>query len=94
MRFFADNSDYRAAKRNQQQSPVTERMLHEDAAGMGLDDLFFAISGINPDAPVKCTCKWDDEGHEPHCDIVAANKLLFKAAKPQDGKAHPLQGKE
>lgn len=55
-------------------SPVTYRMLHEDAAGMGLAGEFFTVSGINPDASVKCNCKWD-EGHEEHCDLVAANEL-------------------
>lgn len=55
-------------------NPITYRMLHEDAAGMGLCDEFFTISGIDPNAPVKCNCYWD-AGHEPHCDIVSANEL-------------------
>lgn len=55
-------------------SPITYRMLHEDAAGMGLCIEFFSVSGINPDAPVICNCDWD-EGHQPSCDLVAANEL-------------------
>jgi len=55
---------------------VTYRELHEDAAGMGLDDSFFAVSKIDPNAAVKCNCAWD-EGHEGHCDIVAANRILM-----------------
>ena len=57
-------------------SPVTYRELHEDAAGMGLDGSFFAVSKIDPNAPVKCNCNWH-EGHEEHCDIVAANRILM-----------------
>jgi hypothetical protein len=57
-------------------SAVTYRELHEDAAGMGLDDSFFAVSKIDPNAAVKCNCAWD-EGHEGHCDIVAANRILM-----------------
>lgn len=82
MKFFADNSDYRAAIRNGgmrmvEPNPITYRMLYEDAAGMGLCDEFFTISGINPDAPVRCNCKFD-EGHEAACDIVAAHELRRK----------------
>jgi hypothetical protein len=58
-------------------TPVTYRMLHEDAAGMGLCAQFFHISGIDPDAPVVCNCEWD-EGHEQTCDLVAANDLRQK----------------
>lgn len=58
-------------------NPITYRMLHEDAAGMGLCPEFFEISGIDPEAPVVCNCKWD-AGHEPTCDIVAAMKLRRK----------------
>jgi|SRR6185312_101426 len=58
-------------------NPITYRMLHEAAAGMGLCDDFFAISGIDPHAAVKCNCSWD-YGHEPTCDIVAAHELLTK----------------
>src|SRR4051812_21639399 len=58
-------------------SPITYRMLHEDAAGMGLAPEFFVISGINPDAPVVCNCQWD-EGHQATCDIVAAHTLRNK----------------
>jgi hypothetical protein len=54
-------------------TPITYRMLHDHAAGMGLSAEFF---GIDPDAPVVCNCNWD-EGHEPSCDIVAANRLLM-----------------
>lgn len=32
---------------------MTNRQAHEEAAGMGLDDYFFIINGINPDAEVK-----------------------------------------
>lgn len=60
--------------------PITYRMLHEDAAGMGLCDEFFAVSGIDPDAVVKCSCHFD-AGHEPHCDIVAARELRVKRRK-------------
>lgn len=55
-------------------NPITYRMLHEDAAGMGLTSEFFTVSGINPDAVVKCNCQWD-AGHEAHCDLVAAHDL-------------------
>lgn len=77
MRFFADNTDYRRAVKNRSSAaaPITYRMLHEDAAGMGLCAEFFAVSGIDPEAPVKCNCAFD-EGHEAHCDLVAANELL------------------
>jgi hypothetical protein len=79
MRFFSDNSDYASAVRRLSRGPVepnpiTYRMLHEDAAGMGLAEEFFTVSGINPDAAVKCNCNFD-EGHEPACDIVAAHEL-------------------
>ena len=57
-------------------TPITYRMLHEHAAGMALSAEFFEISGIDPDAPVVCNCNWDG-GHEPTCDIVAANELLM-----------------
>ena len=33
---------------------MTNREAHEEAAGMGLDPLFFAHNGIDPDAPAKC----------------------------------------
>jgi len=56
---------------------VTYCELHEEAAGMGLDDSFFAISNIDPNAAVKCNCAWN-EGHEEHCDIVTANRLLMR----------------
>ena len=58
-------------------NPITYRMLHEEAAGMGLCAEFFAQSGIDPDASVACNCKFD-EGHEATCDIVAAHELLKK----------------
>lgn len=77
MKFFSDNSDYRAALRGTariEPRPITYRMLHEDAAGMGLCADFFRISNINPDAIVTCNCAFDG-GHQPHCDIVAANEL-------------------
>lgn len=54
--------------------PVTYRMMHEYCAGMGLCPEFFTISGIDPDAMVKCNCNWD-LGHEPHCDIVTAHEV-------------------
>lgn len=41
--------------------PVTYRMLKIDSK--------------TPDAPVSCNCKFD-QGHEGHCDIVAANAYL------------------
>ena len=31
-------------------APITNRMAHEEAAGMNLDDLFFRRSNIDPDA--------------------------------------------
>lgn len=58
-------------------NPITYRMLHEEAAGMGLCPEFFTISGINPDAPVTCNCNFE-EGHEPTCDMVAAFELRKK----------------
>ena len=84
MRFFADNSDYRQAIRDggakmPEPNPITYRMLHEEAAGMGLCAEFFQISGINPDAPVVCNCKFD-QGHEPTCDLVSANDLRRERA--------------
>lgn len=63
--------------------PITYRDLHEEAAGMSLCDEFFQVSNINPDAPVKCNCKWDG-GHESTCDIVAANVLLAKRQNAPD----------
>ena len=32
---------------------MTNREAHEEAAGMGLCDLFFAVSGIDPNAEYK-----------------------------------------
>lgn len=58
-------------------NPITYRMLHEEAAGMGLCEEFFTVSGINPDAPVTCNCNFD-AGHEAFCDIVAAYELRKK----------------
>lgn len=29
---------------------MTNREVHEEAAGMGLDDMFFKMNDINPDA--------------------------------------------
>lgn len=58
-------------------NPITYRMLYEDAAGMGLCDEFFIINRIDPDAVVKCNCKFY-EGHESVCDIVAAHELRRK----------------
>jgi hypothetical protein len=58
-------------------NPITYRMLHEDAAGYGLAPEFFTVSGIDPDAPVTCNCKFD-EGHEAHCNLVAAHELRAK----------------
>jgi hypothetical protein len=57
--------------------PVTYRELHEDAAGMGLDESFFAVSKIDPNVAVKCNCDWD-EGHHANCDMVAANRILMQ----------------
>jgi hypothetical protein len=58
-------------------SPITYRMLHEEAAGMGLDPIFFRLSGVDPDAAVTCNCNFV-EGHESSCDIVAAHELRQK----------------
>jgi hypothetical protein len=33
------------------------------------------------DAPVECNCHFD-EGHEPTCDIVAANNYWRAAVRP------------
>lgn len=55
-------------------NPITYRMLHEHAAGMGLCPEFFEINGIDPDAPVECNCNFD-EGHERGCYLVQANLL-------------------
>lgn len=77
MRFFSDNSDYKQAVRRLSENdpnPITYRTLHEEAAGMGLCEEFFKISGIEPDTPVRCNCKFD-AGHESHCDLVAAHEL-------------------
>lgn len=76
-------------------SPVTYRELHEEAAGMGLDGSFFAVSQIDPNAPVKCNCNWND-GHEEHCDIVAANRILMSRQNVQgdgspDEKSQPTR---
>ena len=76
MRFFADNSDYKqATRRLVDPNPITYRMLHEDAAGMGLCTEFFTVSGIDPDAAVTCNCTIFDMGHEATCDLVAAHDL-------------------
>jgi hypothetical protein len=61
-------------------NPITWRMLHEHAAGVGLCPEFFDLSGIDPDAPVTCTCNFD-QGHEPGCAIVYAHELR-KTLKP------------
>lgn len=57
--------------------PVSYRMLHEDAAGMPLDEMFFKIAGVSPDAPVECNCEFN-QGHESHCLIAQAHELLAK----------------
>lgn len=62
-------------------SPVTYRDLHEEAAGMGLCDEFFRVSKIDPNATVRCNCNWD-EGHEAHCDMVLANKIIRQRITP------------
>lgn len=59
-------------------NPITNRMLHEHAAGMGICNEFFIINGIDPDAEVKCNCKWD-AGHEAHCAIVQAHEMIASA---------------
>lgn len=61
-------------------NPITYRMLFEDAAGMGLSDVFFIISGLDPDATVVCNCDWDG-GHQEGCDIVSAHNLRRRMAK-------------
>jgi hypothetical protein len=66
---------------------VTYRELHEDAAGMGIDDSFFAVSKIDPNAAVKCNCDWD-EGHHANCDIVAANRILMSRQNDQTQQPH------
>jgi hypothetical protein len=55
-------------------APITYRQLHEHAAGMGLCDEFFTTSGIDPDAPVTCSCSFNT-GHEPWCDLVYAQHV-------------------
>jgi hypothetical protein len=66
--------------------PITYRDLHEEAAGMGLEARFFTISGIDPDAAVKCNCAFD-AGHESHCDIVLANEILRRRNNKAEGAA-------
>jgi hypothetical protein len=92
MKYFGDNSDYHTALRRSgyDPRPVTYRMLHEDAAGMGLSDEFFAVSGIDPDAPVKCNCNFD-AGHESQCHLVAAHELRIRLRLEEhcvSGKRH------
>ncbi len=65
---------------NELSRPITNRDLHEDAAGMGLGPEFFALNNIDPDAAVVCNCTWD-LGHEATCNIVAANALLARRNK-------------
>lgn len=60
--------------------PITYRMLHEDAAGMGLCNEFFTTSSIIPDAPVTCSCAFD-MGHQADCDIVAAHSLRMRLGR-------------
>jgi hypothetical protein len=66
--------------------PITYRMLHEDVAGVGLSEEFFTLNHINPDGPVLCNCAFD-EGHEPTCDIVAANALWRRRNGMDEGDA-------
>lgn len=54
--------------------PVNNRMLHEHAAGMNLEDSFFSLNGIDPKEIVSkngqlvgsrckaCDCKIDEDG--------------------------------
>ncbi len=63
-------------------NPVRYREMHEHAAGIGLDEPFFSISKIDPNAVVKCNCAFD-EGHQPHCDIVYANKVMADRLRAQ-----------
>lgn len=56
-------------------TPITYRMLHEHFAGYGLNETFFTLSKIDPDAIVRCNCNFDN-GHEINCDIVGANQCL------------------
>ena len=36
---------------------MTNREAHEEAAGMGLDDMFFTFNGIDPDAEYSESCE-------------------------------------
>lgn len=39
---------------------MTNREAHEEAAGMGLDSLFFIANGIDPDAEYVEPCNEDE----------------------------------
>lgn len=62
-------------------NPITYRMLHEYAAGMGLCAEFFTVSGID-------NCNFD-EGHEAHCDIVTAYEIRRQRRAPETAPEGP-----
>lgn len=66
------------------ETSLTYRDLHEEAAGMGLDISFFKVSGIDPDAPVKCNCNAAN-GHGEACDLVFALLIETKRAALMQG---------
>jgi hypothetical protein len=43
---------------------MTNREAHEKAAGMQLEDLFFTMNGIDPDAEYTDNCYPDEEGED------------------------------
>jgi hypothetical protein len=47
-------------------NPITYRMIGK-------------LDVPDPDAVVVCNCRWD-EGHEPTCDIVEANRIILGRA--------------
>lgn len=51
---------------------------------MGLDISFFKVSGIDPDAPVKCNCNAAN-GHGEACDLVFALLIETKRAALMQG---------
>jgi hypothetical protein len=47
---------------------MTNREAHEQAAGMALDDMFFQMNGINPDA--EYICFWCNTGHRIEFNLI------------------------
>lgn len=62
---------------------MTNREAHELAAGMGLDDMFFSMNGIDPDGICpecqKCAC---NSCQDTYCKTEACSESCFHYEKP------------